>query len=197
MFERIPPHERRDLLIAWLAISAAFTLIFVRSRVDVPVALTYFLISLLTVGIGFVLHEMAHKFVAMHFGYWAEFQRDDQMLLVAVVLAALAGVVFAAPGATVVYGSSVSKRENGIISAAGPVTSLLICIPFALMLFLGGAGTLIGVIGLFGLQVNAMIAAFNMLPVSILDGKKVLAWNPLAFGVLIVAAFGLVYLILI
>ena len=28
-------------------------------------------------------------------------------------------------------------------------------------------------IGMIGLQVNAMIAAFNMLPVSVLDGKKV------------------------
>lgn len=194
MFERIPPHERRDLLIAWLAISTAFTLIFIRPRVDLPNALTYFLISLLTVGIGFVLHEMAHKFMAIHFGYWAEFQRDDQMLLVAVVLAALVGVVFAAPGATVVYGSSVSKRENGIISAAGPAMSLLICIPFALLAFFGGLGALVGFIGLVGLKVNAMIAAFNMLPVSVLDGKKVLAWNPAAFAVLIAAAFGLVYL---
>lgn len=196
MFERIPPHERRDLLIAWLAISVAFTLILVQSRVDLPAALIYFLISLLTVGIGFVLHEMAHKFVAMHYGYWAEFQRDDQMLLVAVVLAALAGVVFAAPGATVVYGSSVSKRENGLISAAGPVTSLLICIPFALMALFGGQWDLVFKIGIVGLQVNAMIAAFNMLPISVLDGRKVLAWNPAAFVVLIVAAFGLLYLTL-
>jgi Zn-dependent protease len=194
MFERIPPRERRDLLIAWLAISAAFTLIFVRSRVDLSVALIYFLISLLTVGVGFVLHEMAHKFVAMHFGYWAEFQRDDQMLLVAVVLAALAGVVFAAPGATVVYGTSVSKRENGIISAAGPVMSLFLCIPFALLALFGGQLFLVGVIGLFGLKVNAMLAAFNMLPVSVLDGRKVLAWNPAVFAVLIAGAFGLLYL---
>ena len=35
-----------------------------------------------------------------------------------------------------------------------------------------------------------MIAAFNMLPVSVLDGRKVLAWNPAVFVVLIVAAFG-------
>ncbi|ACL17290.1 zinc metalloprotease [Methanosphaerula palustris] len=194
MFERIPPRERRDLLIAWLAISAAFTLIFVRSRVDLSIALIYFLISLLTVGVGFVLHEMAHKFAAMHFGYWAEFQRDDQMLLVAVVLAALAGVVFAAPGATVVYGTSVSKRENGIISAAGPVMSLLLCIPFALLALFGGQWFLVGVIGLFGLKVNAMLAAFNMLPVSVLDGRKVLAWNPAIFAVLIAGAFGLLYL---
>jgi Zn-dependent protease len=45
--------------------------------------------------------------------------------------------------------------------------------------------------GMVGLQVNAMIAAFNMLPVSVLDGRKVLAWNPALFAVLIIAAFGI------
>jgi Zn-dependent protease len=35
-----------------------------------------------------------------------------------------------------------------------------------------------------------MIAAFNMLPVSVLDGKKVFAWNKGVFLVLIIAAFG-------
>jgi Zn-dependent protease len=45
--------------------------------------------------------------------------------------------------------------------------------------------------GMVGLQVNAMIAAFNMLPVSVLDGRKVLAWNPAIFAILIIAAFGI------
>jgi Zn-dependent protease len=43
---------------------------------------------------------------------------------------------------------------------------------------------------MIGFQVNAMIAAFNMLPVSVLDGKKVFAWNKVVFIVVIVAAFG-------
>ena len=45
-------------------------------------------------------------------------------------------------------------------------------------------------IGMIGLQVNAMIAAFNMLPVSVLDGKKVFAWNKAVFVIMILAAFG-------
>jgi Zn-dependent protease len=77
-----------------------------------------------------VLHELAHKFTAMRFGYWAEFRKDNQMLLIAVVLAALAGVVFAAPGATVVYGDRIGRRENGLISAAGPATSLALALGF-------------------------------------------------------------------
>ncbi len=189
MLERIPLRERRDLVIAWLAISVAFTLIYVRGGVTVENFILLFVMSLGTVGLAFVLHELAHKFVAMRYGYWAEFRKDNQMLLVAVVLAALVGVVFAAPGATYVYGNA-TRRENGWISASGPITNLLLCIPFIALVFLG-ADSILGLFGILGLRINAMIAAFNMLPVSVLDGRKVLAWNPAVFGILIAAAVGM------
>lgn len=196
MLERITRRERNDLLIAWLAISIAFTLIFVREgRWQISYVLLYFGLSLLTVGIGFILHEMAHKFTAIRYGFWAEFQKDNLMLLVAVTLAALVGVVFAAPGATMIYGAGITREQNGKISAAGPLTNLILCIPFGVLLLVSGSlsGNVQGyavLIGMVGLQVNAMVAAFNMLPVSVLDGKKVLAWNPLVFIVLIAASFG-------
>jgi Zn-dependent protease len=143
---------------------------------------------------------MGHKFLAMKYGFWAEFRKDNVMLLIAVVLAALVGFVFAAPGATVIYSNSadgrgISREQNGKISAIGPAINLLLCIPFALLLLLGtgtrSPDSIITTIGIIGLRVNAMIAAFNMLPVSVLDGKKVLAWNKGAFVVMIVAAFGI------
>ncbi|MDD3217475.1 MAG: peptidase M50 [Methanoculleus sp.] len=191
MLQRLPPRERRDLLIAWLAISIAFTLLYVRGGVDVNTFLLLFVMSLVTVGVAFVLHELAHKFAAMRYGYWAEFQKDNQMLLIAVVMAALVGVVFAAPGATYVYGNA-TKGENGRISAAGPITNLVLCIPFAALVLLSGGG-LLGLVGLVGLRVNAMIATFNMLPISVLDGRKVLAWSPAVFAVLIVASGALLF----
>jgi len=199
MLERITERERRDLVIAWLAIAVAFTLIFVRGRIDPVGFVVFFAISLVTVGIGFVLHELAHKFTAMRYGYWAEFRKDNQMLLVAVLLAALVGVVFAAPGATMIYGTAMTREQNGRISAAGPITNLLLCIPFLGIVVLGAAlsgvaGLLFSQVGIIGLTVNSMIAAFNMLPVSVLDGKKVLAWNPAIFGVLIAASFAMLLL---
>ncbi|MBT0732531.1 peptidase M50 [Methanoculleus bourgensis] len=188
MLERIPLRERRDLLIAWLAISIAFTLAFMWGRrVELAVFVLYFVLSFVTVGVAFVLHELAHKFSAMRYGYWAEFQKDNVMLLVAVVMAALVGIVFAAPGATYIYGN-VNRAENGRISAAGPITNLLLCIPFAILMLFGGG--LIGIVGLVGLRVNAMIATFNMLPVGVLDGRKVLSWNPAAFAMLMAASLG-------
>jgi Zn-dependent protease len=192
MLERIPLRERRDLLIAWLAISVAFTLIYIRDGVNLNTFLLLFVMSLVTVGVAFVLHELAHKFTAMRYGYWAEFQKDNQMLLVAVVMAALVGVVFAAPGATYVYGNA-TRTENGRISAAGPITNLVLCVPFAALVFLTGGAGLLGLVGIVGLRINAMIATFNMLPISVLDGRKVLDWNPAVFAVLIVASVGLLF----
>lgn len=199
MLERISRREEFDLFIAWIAISLAFAIIFLRSngRADPVIALMFLGISLFTVGIGFILHEMAHKFTAIKYGFWAEFRKDNMMLVVAVALAALVGVVFAAPGATVIYdvnGRGISREQNGKISVAGPLVNLLLCIPFAALLIFGGGGIsvtadIVTMIGMIGLQVNAMIAAFNMLPVSILDGRKVLAWNKAVFIVTILAAF--------
>jgi Zn-dependent protease len=201
MLERITRREEADLFVAWIAISFAFAIIFLRDagKASIVLAVSFLAVSLLTVGIGFILHEMAHKFVAIKYGYWAEFRKDNIMLVVAVALAALVGVVFAAPGATVIYsntadGRGLSREENGKISASGPIVNLVLCIPFAAILILGGqgatfTGSIVTMVGTIGLQVNAMIAAFNMLPVSVLDGKKVWSWSKPVFVVLIVAAF--------
>lgn len=207
MFERISRRERFDLFIAWFAISIAFSLAFSGGigvwmgnsfqQITLGNYMVFLILSMVTVGVGFVLHELAHKFTAMKYGYWAEFRKDNLMLLVAVALAALVGIVFAAPGATIIFGTGITREQNGKISAAGPLTNLVLCVPFGVILVASGFiqqdfpfRYLLTLIGVVGLQVNAMIAAFNLLPVSVLDGRKILAWNPAIFIVMIVAAFG-------
>ncbi|MCD6387605.1 MAG: hypothetical protein J7L30_04715, partial [Methanophagales archaeon] len=76
--------EIKHLLVAWLAISLAFTIIFERTLRPHAFALT-FLISALTVGLGFVLHELAHKIVAQRYGSWSEFRAEPLMLLFAIL----------------------------------------------------------------------------------------------------------------
>jgi Zn-dependent protease len=204
MFERITRREEADLFIAWMAISISFAIINIApngilgpNHGIVPLeGIKFFGIALVTVGIGFIFHEMAHKFTAIRYGYWAEFRKNDVMLLIAVVMAALVGFVFAAPGATVIYTSAndsrgLSRKEDGIISASGPAVNLLLCIPFAVIILAAGgltalkSGNLLADIGLAGIQINAMLATFNLLPISILDGNKVMAWNLPVFILLI------------
>jgi Zn-dependent protease len=207
MLERISRREEFDLFIAWIAISLAFLIIQIApGGLLAPLvtftaveALEFFGISLVTVGIAFVLHEMAHKFTAIKFGYWAEFRKDNSMLLVMAALAALVGMIFAVPGATVIYdttGRGISREQNGKISIAGPLTNLLMCVPFAIIFMISGglsavvSGNLFAKLGLAGIQINAIIAAFNLLPISILDGRKVWAWNKVVFLITVIIAFG-------
>jgi Zn-dependent protease len=206
MLERISRREEFDLFIAWIAISLAFLIVQIvpNGILGAPLpttpfdALEIFGISLVTVGIAFVLHEMAHKFTAIKFGFWAEFRKDNNMLLVMGALAALVGMIFAVPGATVIYdttGRGISREQNGKISIAGPLINLLMCIPFVVIFLLSGgfsaaiSGNLFAKLGLAGLQINAIIAAFNLLPISILDGRKVWAWNKVIFLISIIIAF--------
>jgi Zn-dependent protease len=207
MLERISRREEFDLFIAWIAISLAFLIVKIRPNgiMGPPMSITPFEalesfgISLVTVGIAFVLHEMAHKFTAIKFGYWAEFRKDNNMLLMMGALAALVGMIFAVPGATVMYdttGRGISREQNGKISVAGPLINLLMCIPFAIIFLISGgfsaaiSGNLIAKLGLAGIQINAIIAFFNLLPISILDGRKVWAWNKVVFLIFIIVAFG-------
>jgi Zn-dependent protease len=207
MLERISRREEFDLFIAWIAISLAFLIVQIVPNgilgPAIPItplgALETLGISLVTVGVAFILHEMAHKFTAIKFGYWAEFRKDNNMLLIMGALAALVGMIFAAPGATVIYdttGRGISREQNGKISIAGPLINLLLCIPFVIIFLIGGgfsaavSGNLFAKLGLAGIQINAIIAAFNMLPVSILDGRKVWAWNKAVFIATIIVAFG-------
>jgi Zn-dependent protease len=207
MLERISRREEFDLFIAWIAISLAFLIVQIVPNgilgPAIPVtpfgALETLGISLVTVGVAFILHEMAHKFTAIKFGFWAEFRKDNNMLLIMAALAALVGMIFAAPGATVIYdttGRGISREQNGKISIAGPLINLLLCIPFVIIFLIGGgfsaavSGNLFAKLGLAGIQINAIIAAFNLLPVSILDGRKVWAWNKVVFVVTVIVAFG-------
>lgn len=206
MLERITRREEFELFIAWIALSFAFGIFFIRHNgiSDFGTALIFLGISLVTAGIGFVAHEMAHKYSAIKLGFWAEFRKNDVMLLISIILAALNMGVFAAPGATLINpitreGRGLTIKEEGIISVSGPVVNLLLCIPFILFLILGnGMTTLVGsiiiIVGTIGLSVNAMFALFNMIPISILDGKKVWKWNKLVFIVVMCASIGVLFL---
>jgi Zn-dependent protease len=43
----------------------------------------------------------------------------------------------------------------------------------------------------FGLLINALLGAFNMIPLMPFDGAKIIAWNKMVYGVTLVIAVGL------
>jgi Zn-dependent protease len=193
---RFSTRELGDLGIAWVALGVAFTffilssvgrsLFAVLSSAGVGFLLRVLLVSMLTVGVAFLLHELAHKVVAIRFGQVAEFRADYTMLALAVG-AGLAGFLFAAPGA-VYHRGRITDRERGLVALAGPVTNLLLIPVFApLFLFAGG---FLGEVGQLGITINAALAAFNMIPFGPLDGRTVRSWSNVVFGLAFLASAG-------
>ena len=188
--------ELHDLILAWLAVSFAFSLAFgpVFFTASIANLVPSFIISLIVVGTGFVLHELMHKFTAQRFGFWSEFRADYRMLIFSVILAYIIHIVFAAPGATLIYGRGITKKQNGIISAAGPLLNLGLAGIYLPVTLYGG---IIAQIGYYGFVINIWLSAFNLLPISVLDGKKVLAWGvPQYVAIAILPFLGAIYVFL-
>ena len=166
--------EIRDILKAWLAVSIAFGIVLSTSFPDF---FQKFIIAALTVGIGFLLHELGHKLVAQRYGCFAEFRSFDNMLVLAVLMSFF-GFVFAAPGAVMISGR-VNSRKNGIISAAGPLVNLILALLF-LPLFLVSS-KFFHMLALYGFVINSWLALFNMIPVWMFDGHKIWKWSKTAY----------------
>lgn len=132
-------------------------------------------VSLIAVGLGFILHEVAHKLSAQRYGCWSEFRYDQRGLMWALGLSIVIGLVWAAPGATW-FSGRVTKRENAIISLAGPainITIAAILIPLIFLLPLGFLSVYLYWSG----WIIAFLAVFNLLPIAPLDGSKIWKWN--------------------
>lgn len=177
--------ELRDLAKAWFAISLAFAILF--SGISNALLIS-FVISAFTVGIGFLFHELGHKFVAQRYGYKAEFRSFDNMLILAVIMSFF-GFILAAPGAVMIQAHNIDFRRNGKISAIGPTMNILLAIVFlAILLF-----TPFTLVGKYGLFINALLAAFNMIPFGNFDGVKIYRWNKLVYALLLISSISLLF----
>jgi len=175
------------LVIALIAITVTL-MAFNKNDIKTFGILKYILINFFTIGLGFLLHELGHKLVAQHYGFISEFRADFLMLLVAFVLAWFSPFIFLAPGAVIILGR-LSKKQNGIVSVAGPLVNLTLAIIFILIALITNVSinSILGYTLWLGIWVNGFLGVFNMLPFWVLDGKKVLEWNKIVyFGVLII-----------
>jgi len=196
--------ELKDLGISLLAFSLGLAFVFnggvlrgmLNMGPDLFVAIPLaFLLGLVAFGPAFIIHELAHKFVAKYYGCWAEFRADPAGLRTGVMIAFFVGFLFMAPGAVMVAGN-VNRRQNGIIALAGPFSNLIlwgIGLPFYVLF----AGTIFGYVGLLWLVANAILGAFNMLPFGPLDGRKIKNWSEPVFWSFLTIFIALVYYSLI
>ena len=177
-------NEIRDITISFFVISFAFAIVHSgRDFSAIPNILPGVMIG---VGLGFILHEVAHKLTAMRYGYWAEYKTWTPGLFIALI-SSFFGFIFAAPGAVYIYGEYMTDKENGIISLFGPLTNILLAMIFLILTIVTITSPIMEVIRVpwvldvfvLGFSINSFLALFNLIPFSILDGAKIFRWNPL------------------
>jgi len=133
----------------------------------------------------FVSHELAHKASAKHFGMWAEFRLNlfGAALTLLSIISPLIKII--SPGAVMISGL-LDKRTAGKIAFAGPLMNIILA---SLLCFMALQIRVypLGIMLLRGGMLSAWMAAFNLIPISILDGAKVLWWSKHAWA----AGFGI------
>ena len=121
----------------------------------------------------YALHELAHKYTALRYGFPAKFHLDQNMAIFSLFTTLLPFKIIA-PGAVIWFGNP-SDRIRANVSLMGPIVNIFL--GGLLLLFSPFLPPLWSLIILFVSKASFDLAVFNLLPFSILDGKKVYTWN--------------------
>lgn len=171
--------------------------------------------SLVVVFFAFVFHELAHRIIARRYGFRAVYHVWIPGLLLAMA-ASFAGFLLAAPGGVHIemgQNSSENRVKLGKSALAGPMANIILSIVFAVLsvavvyfvgLYLSNTGksfsqiestaNLAWGITIIGVEINAWLAVFNLLPFGNFDGYKIFQWSKKVWGITFVAAIGLYFL---
>ena len=180
-------NDNVELLKAWSGTTIAYAILQTGAgNILSSTFLTNLLVSAIVCGLGFVLHELAHRIVARTYGAQAHFVANNAWLLLSIVIA-FAGFFIAAPGA-VWHRGYLTPRQSGLIALAGPATNLVLSALFfiALLVIIVARMSVPNIVittCIVGFSLNAWLGLFNMIPAGPFDGAKVLNWSPLVFGI--------------
>ncbi len=178
--------EKRHLLVGTALVTGAGISFFLGTSFSVGIA--GLLLATVLFSMGFILHELAHKYVAQGYGLWAEFRLNmTGVLLTAISI--ISPFKFIAPGAVMISGFA-DREKMGRTAFAGPVVNVVITAALLLVLPALGSGWMFQAV-LAGASINSFLALFNLIPFAIFDGRKVYVWNRKLWAMLFVISLGM------
>ena len=162
-----------DMILMTLIVGFIFTSLFEKFSND---RMKGFLYSVASVAPAIILHEFGHKFVAMGFGFIAEFNAAYTWLIIGLALKLLGGIVFFVPAYVSIgcIGDCViTPGASTLISFAGPAVNLLLYLIAKVALKVHSFSRTNTIILGATQKINGMLFLFNMLPVPMFDGFSV------------------------
>ncbi len=136
----------------------------------------------------FLLHELAHKLSAQHFGLWAEFRLTLFGALITAFSIFLPLFKIISPGAVMIAGS-IDRETAGKTAIAGPLTNIVLSTIILTFALYPGVQT----VAMWSAAWNAWIALINLIPFGLLDGVKVFMWNKIVWITVFVASVALTF----
>lgn len=177
---RFSPTEIRHLAISALLVSGVGLSMLGTNLVGIdPVLVAALVVSFTS---AFLLHEIAHKIVAQHYGLWAEFRLTLLGAIITLFSIVSPWFKIISPGAVMIAGSA-DKATVGKTSIAGPLTNIIFCAVSFALTSITPTRTPIFYVALLTAFFNSFIAVLNLIPVGILDGWKVFEWNKVVWAV--------------
>jgi len=178
--------EKRHLLVGTALVTAAGISFFLGTSFSIGVP--GLILATVLFSMGFILHELAHKYVAQGYGLFAEFRLNmTGVLLTAISI--VSPFKFIAPGAVMISGFA-DRERMGRTAFAGPVVNVVITAGLLLVLLVLGSGWIFQAV-LAGASINSFLALFNLIPFAIFDGRKVYVWNRKFWAVLFVISLAM------
>ncbi|MHA1715291.1 MAG: AN1-type zinc finger domain-containing protein [Promethearchaeota archaeon] len=151
-----------------------------------PLMIIEMLLTSVALGVlAFIGHELAHKFASIKQGYWSEFRLTPFFTIISAASIFLP-FKFALPGAVMIPPQAQAKKTMGKIALAGPMYNLVFGIALLACLFIFGKSSFLTGLGLLngfqtpiviGVFLNFFLGLFNLVPIAILDGRKIIKWS--------------------
>jgi Zn-dependent protease len=183
--------EIRDLAIATLLVSGVGLSMLGIDLLDIQPLLVIILLALFTAT--FLMHEIAHKITAQHYGLWAEFRLTIVGALITLISIISPFFKIISPGAVMISGTA-DKETIGKTSIAGPLTNIVFCMLALTLAFVSPPEFV--VVAVFTAFFNAFIAVLNIIPIGILDGWKVFQWNKIIWALAFTTSIILLFVLL-
>ncbi len=183
--------EGLSLLIAWLLISFSLGLRYLLGG-----RLLLFAAVLFAAALGFLPHELSHRYMARRLGCFSRFVLDPMGLLLTIISAFLP-IKIIVPGyvliSTHIYDPDERRHVEGLTAAAGPVANIVVAAASLSLLVILHPPLAVSVLLYVTLYLSSWLALFNLLPVPPLDGSKIIGWRPL-FWLTLIAFSGLLFI---
>jgi len=139
----------------------------------------------------FILHELVHKLVAQHYGFWAEY-RLTLLGALLTLLSIISPIKLVSPGAVMIAGP-MGKETAGKTALAGPLTNITLSVIF-IAFALYPLNTSFWIIAMLLAAFNAWVALLNLVPFGVLDGAKVFWWKKTVWSATFVTSLALTIL---